>query len=83
VNRKEFKLVTKVILRFSHYARTRFRLSSEGCNTVINLFRSTRQGNVFLGAVCRDISCFIFKAIKEKELGMKIISSAYDKECMQ
>ena len=44
------------------------------------LLGGTGQGNVFSACVCREVSCFMFKEIEKKRLGMLLTSKYNDVE---
>ena len=43
-------------------------------------FQGTGQGNMFSGSVCRDVSYFTFKEMKNKKFGIIITSKRNNKE---
>ena len=60
-NREEMKLITKVLPRCKTYVRTTHGISKESYGGMNTLLGGAVQGNFFLGNVCRDVSCFMFK----------------------
>ena len=68
--RKEIKLITKVIINQNHYVSTSFRVSIIHYGGENNHLTGTRQGNRFLGDVCQDISYMIMEQIENKKLRM-------------
>ena len=83
LKRDAMELVTKVLPRCKHFRGTAHGVSKY-CYGVINeLLWSTGQGNVFSGSAWRDLSCFIFKEMEKKILGIMIASKNNNKEAQR
>ena len=63
-----------------HFIGTTNGISKDSYGGMNELLGETGQGNVFSGNVCRDVSCFIFKEIEKKRLGMMLTSKHDDVE---
>ena len=80
VNREAIKLITKVLPRCKHFIGTTYGVGKESYGEMNELLGGTGQGNVFSGNVCKDVSCFIFKEIEKKRLGIMLTSKYNDTE---
>ena len=55
------KVLTKVLPRLEHHVGIVNGFSKEKCGGKNDLLGVTGQGNMFLGAACRDVSFIIFR----------------------
>ena len=80
VNREAIKLITKALPRCKQFIRMTCGVSKDIYGGMNWLLGGTGQGNIFSGNVCRDVSCFIFKEIENKRLGIILTSKCNNVE---
>ena len=74
MSREETKLMNKALPRSKHFIGTNQGERKESCSRASESLGVPGQANVFSGSACRDVSCFTFKEIEKKRLGMMLTS---------
>ena len=77
-NREEIKLVPKALPCCKIFLETSHGVRKDCYGGINELLGGTGQDNVFLGSLCRDVSCFTFKETEKKRIGIIIITSKSD-----
>jgi len=72
VDRRAIKVFSKTIESLRHRVCTSFGMSDKSYGGRGFSLVGTGQGNILLGAICRDQSCLIFKIMENRKLGAKI-----------
>ena len=67
-------MLSKALPTIGNYAHTNYRISTRLHREINEKLISTRQRNLLLGAICRDVSCLIFKSLEAMQLGVIIKS---------
>ena len=82
VNREAIKIIIKVLPRCKYCIGTNNSVSKESYGVRNELLGGIGQGNGVSGNVYRDISCFTFKEIEKKILGV-MLTSKYNNAVVQ
>ena len=75
-------MFAKVLPIMQHHVCTDFGISQISYRSSIEKLGGTGQGNSVSGAICRDISCLIFKYLEQMNLGA-ILKHPIIKEIIQ
>ena len=74
MDKREANLLCHVLQNFEHHLSTAFGVSSQSYGGKSDILGGTGQGNVLSGAICKNISCLIFKVLEDQYPGIKIAS---------
>ena len=66
-------MICNTVSQFKHYICTGYGISSKFYGGKYERLAGIGQGNMLSGAVCRDQSCLVFKALERLKKGVEII----------
>ena len=69
MDRKAAKAFVKALPAMEYFICTNYGISQISHRSSVKTLGGTSQGNSISGAICRDISCLIFKLLELKKFG--------------
>ena len=74
MSEEEADVLVKVLQNFNYFLATVYGVSGESYGGHNDRLLGTGQGNVLSGAICRNISCLVFKLLENMNLGVDFAS---------
>ena len=74
MHQQEVNLLNGVLQNFNYYLSTAYGIAKEKYGGHNDRLAGTGQGNVLSGAICRNVSCLIFKQLEKMNAGIDLTS---------
>ena len=74
MHQQEVNLLNGVLQNFNHYLSTAYGIANRKYGGHNDRLAGTGQGNVLSGAICRNVSCLIFKQLENMNVGIDLTS---------
>lgn len=76
-------LLTKILQSFNHYLVTAYSIATDKYGGHNDQLGGTGQGNVLSGAICKNVSCIIFKVLENDVLGVNLTSPVTERRVLR